>query len=74
VVQGDPTTTVQPSARTVECDQELRSERESLAAALADATAAGQWALASRVIARLEALDGVGEAGVIDLAKRRTRR
>ena len=73
MVQGDPITTVQPSARTVECDQEPRSERESLAAALADATAAGQWALASRVLARLEALDEVAEAGVIDLAKRRSK-
>ena len=73
VPQGHPPRTVHQSARTVECDHELRSERESFAAALADAAAAGQWALASRVLARLEALDEVAEAGVIDLAKRRSK-
>jgi hypothetical protein len=46
----------------------------ALAEALKGAAAAGQWAVASRILAELERRSGVGPADVVDLAAARGRR
>jgi hypothetical protein len=53
---------------------DLDAVDRALAAALSEATAAGQWAVASRILAELERRSGAGSADVVDLAAARGRR